>query len=67
MNSDLKKFLKDELDEKTRLKETLAVADSKLGGSIAKKLGIKVVSDSSTMELMRGIRSQMDSLISGTQ
>jgi nucleolar protein 58 len=65
INSDLKKFLKKAIDEKERLSETLAVADSKLGASIAKKLGISVVSDSSVNELMRGIRSQLTSLITG--
>ncbi len=63
--SDLKKFLRAEIDEKALLSETLAVADAKLGSSIAKKLGIKVLSDSTVMELMRGIRSQMNALISG--
>jgi nucleolar protein 58 len=66
LSGDLKDFLKAELDEKTRLKETLAVSDAKLGASIAKKLNIKVVSDSTVLELMRGIRSQISSLISGT-
>jgi nucleolar protein 58 len=65
MNTGLKGFLKNELDEKTRLNEVLAVGDAKLGSAIAKKLGIKVVSDSATNELMRGIRSQLSNLISG--
>lgn len=65
MNSGLKSFLKSELDEKSRLNEILAVGDAKLGSAIAKKMGIKVVSDSVTNELMRGIRSQLSNLISG--
>ncbi|KAI9332050.1 hypothetical protein BDR26DRAFT_909154 [Obelidium mucronatum] len=60
----LKKFLADELSE-LDLKDTLAVGDSKLAASIAKKLEINVVSDSTTLELMRGIRSQITTLISG--
>lgn len=45
--------------------EKLCVGDSKLGASIAKKLGINVISDAAVFELMRGIRSQLDSLITG--
>ncbi|KAI9599327.1 hypothetical protein BDF19DRAFT_470384 [Syncephalis fuscata] len=51
--------------EKELKKESLAVADSKLGGSIAKKFGIKVATDSAVLELYRGIRSQFESLLSG--
>jgi nucleolar protein 58 len=36
-----------------------------LASSIAKKMNISVISDSSTNEVMRGIRSQISSLISG--
>ncbi|KAJ3056286.1 Nucleolar protein 58 [Rhizophlyctis rosea] len=64
VSKNLKKFLSDELSEKD-LKDKLAVGDAKLGSAIAKKLGIKVVSDASVNELMRGIRSQLNSLISG--
>ncbi|KAJ3150415.1 Nucleolar protein 58 [Geranomyces variabilis] len=64
MSKNLKQFLVDELNEKD-LKDKLAVGDSKLGSAIAKKLGIKVVSDSAVNELMRGIRYQLSSLISG--
>ncbi len=61
LGKDLKKFLKKHIEEK----DVLAVGDAKLGGSIAKKLGINVVSDATTMELMRGIRAQMVNLIDG--
>ncbi|KAJ3023717.1 Nucleolar protein 58 [Thoreauomyces humboldtii] len=64
MSKNLKKFLVDELNEKD-LKEKLAVGDSKLGSAIASKLGISVVSDAAVNELMRGIRFQLSSLISG--
>ncbi|KAJ3329542.1 Nucleolar protein 58 [Blyttiomyces sp. JEL0837] len=64
LSKSLKKFLTDELSEKD-LKEKLAVGDSKLASSIAKKFSINVVSDSATNELMRGIRTQLTSLITG--
>lgn len=66
VGKELKHFLKDEiLSKKDLLSETLAVSDAKLGSSIAKKLGIKVISDSAVNELMRGIRSQLTYLING--
>ncbi|TPX66171.1 hypothetical protein SpCBS45565_g04633 [Spizellomyces sp. 'palustris'] len=64
VSKNLKKFLGDELNAKD-LKDQLAVGDAKLGSAIAKKLGIKVVSDAAVNELMRGIRYQLSSLISG--
>jgi len=62
MGSDLKKFLKKEV---AKSQDTLAVADAKLGAAVAKKFGIKVVSDTSVQTLMRGIRSQLNALVSG--
>lgn len=44
--------------------EELAVADAKLGNVIKDKFDISCVANSSVQELMRGIRQQMDSLIS---
>lgn len=41
----------------------LAVADSKLANAIKDKLSIKCVNDSGVMELMRGIRGQLDGLL----
>lgn len=64
LGKDLKKFLKKNVAQDDK-KEILAVGDAKLGGAIAKKLGIQVVSDSTVMELMRGIRSQVVSLVEG--
>lgn len=64
LSKGLKSFLSEELSEKD-LKEKLAVGDSKLASSIAKKFNITAVSDPATQELMRGIRSQLSTLISG--
>lgn len=44
--------------------EELAVADAKLGNVIKEKFNISCVANSAIQELMRGIRTQMDSLIS---
>ncbi|KAI9028711.1 hypothetical protein DFJ74DRAFT_659906 [Hyaloraphidium curvatum] len=65
MPKNLKKFLSKELSEQEMKTERLVVGDAKLGASISKKLGITVVSDSSVNELMRGIRSQLESLLQG--
>ncbi|KAJ3073323.1 Nucleolar protein 58 [Podochytrium sp. JEL0797] len=64
LSKGLKKFLEKELSE-LDLKDTLAVGDTKLASSIAKKMEINVQSDATTLELMRGIRSQITTLISG--
>ncbi|KAF9307534.1 Nucleolar protein 58, partial [Linnemannia elongata] len=61
----LKEFLSKEISEKEMKKESLIVGDAKLGGAIAKKLNMKVLSDSTTLDLYRGIRTQLDSLLSG--
>ncbi|KAJ7392067.1 Nucleolar protein 58 [Desmophyllum pertusum] len=45
--------------------QELAVADAKLGGVIKEKLSLNCVSNSAVHELMRGIRLQLDSLITG--
>ena len=47
------------------MKDQLAVADSKLGGIIKEKLGIACVNDGSVQELLRGIRMQLNHLITG--
>ncbi|CCL99180.1 uncharacterized protein FIBRA_01195 [Fibroporia radiculosa] len=60
----LKQFLSDEIIGKGKGKDTLAVFDAKLARSINKKLGINVVADSS-MDLFRGIRSQLAALLDG--
>ncbi|KAG8895926.1 Nucleolar protein 58 [Tulasnella sp. 403] len=61
----LKQFLTDEVVGKGKGKETLAVVDPKLGASIAKKLSVKVISENSTLDLYRGIRSQLATLLEG--
>ncbi|KAI9357915.1 hypothetical protein DFJ73DRAFT_611760, partial [Zopfochytrium polystomum] len=66
LSKGLKSFLTTELSEKD-MKEKFAVGDSKLGNAIAKKFNITVVADQGTQELMRGIRSQLSSLLSGIQ
>jgi len=63
VSKNLKQFLTDEFT--ADMSEQLCVADTKLGSAIAKKLGIKVVSDAAVFELMRGIRSQLASLVTG--
>jgi nucleolar protein 58 len=62
LSSSLKKFLKKEIVDKG-LTETLAIADSKLGGAIKEKLGIQCIHDNSIFELMRGIRNQIENLV----
>ncbi|KAG0256314.1 Nucleolar protein 58 [Mortierella polycephala] len=65
LSKNLKEFLSKEISEKEMKKESLIVGDAKLGGAIAKKLNMKVLSDSTTLDLYRGIRTQLDSLLSG--
>ncbi|KAJ2240263.1 Nucleolar protein 58, partial [Coemansia sp. RSA 454] len=65
ISKNLKHFLTTDVSEKEWKKETLAVADSKLASAISKKLNINVVADSSVNELYRGIRSQIESLLTG--
>ncbi|KAH1105852.1 hypothetical protein J1N35_009620 [Gossypium stocksii] len=56
----LRKFLRAHCDG-----ETLGVADSKLGNAIKEKLKIDCVHNTSIMELLRGVRTQLTELISG--
>uniref|UniRef100_A0A6U3FQT3 Nop domain-containing protein n=1 Tax=Mantoniella antarctica TaxID=81844 RepID=A0A6U3FQT3_9CHLO len=60
IGKDLKKFLKKHCEG-----ETLALADAKLGGLIKEKLGIACVYSSAVMEMMRGVRYQLNELIGG--
>ena len=60
LGKDLKKFLK-----KNAEGEILAVADAKLGGHIKEKLGIACIYSANVMELMRGVRHQLNDLIGG--
>lgn len=64
MGKGLKKFLTKNIVKK-ELSDKLAVADSKLGGIIKDKLSIQCINDSSVSELMRGIRLQLDTLLTG--
>jgi len=62
LSKSLKKFLTKQIVEKD-LKESLAVSDTKLGGIIKEKLGIKCIHNGSVEELMRGIRYQINNLL----
>jgi nucleolar protein 58 len=64
LSKGLKKFIKSSIVDKG-IKEELAVQDAKIGKAIQEKLGVTCLHDSSVFELMRGIRSQIDSLITG--
>ncbi|KAE8184930.1 hypothetical protein A4X06_0g8430 [Tilletia controversa] len=60
----LKHFLTSEIVDNAKNRgESLVVVDPKLGGAIAKKLGIQVVSDSTVLDLYRGIRTHLASLL----
>ncbi|KAI0316122.1 Nop domain-containing protein [Amylostereum chailletii] len=61
----LKQFLTEEVVEKGKGKESLVVVDSKLARPINKKLGITVLSDADSLDLFRGIRSQLTALLDG--
>ena len=65
LSSGMKKFLKKNIVSK-ELTDTLAVADAKLGGAIKEKLSIPCVWDEGVMQLMRGLRSQIEGLLTGT-
>jgi len=67
LDKGLKTFLKQAIlaGKEAAEKVTLAVSDAKLGGLIKEKLDIKCVYDNTILELMRGIRTQLSSLISG--
>ncbi|XP_043495466.1 nucleolar protein 58-like [Polistes fuscatus] len=60
LSKTLKKFLKKHFSE---CQEELAVADAKLGGAIKEKLQLSCVYNTAIQELMRCIRSQVDSLL----
>ena len=61
----MKKFLKKNIVSE-EVQEVLAVADAKLGGAIKEKLNIQCVWDEGIMQLMRGLRSQIEGLLKGT-
>ena len=64
--NDLKKFLKKNMVDR-EIKAQLAVYDKTLGAAIQKKLGLDVVYNPSSSELLRGIRSQVGSLLEGLE
>lgn len=66
LDKSLKKFLKKNVTSKD-IADELAVSDNKLGGLIKEKLDIQCVHNDSVMELFRGVRTQMDSLLGGTE
>jgi nucleolar protein 58 len=66
LGKDLKKFLKKSIVDKG-LKDELHVADTKLGGLIKEKLEIPCVHSDVSDELQRGIRTQLEGLITGLQ
>lgn len=61
ISKSLKKVIKKFVDEQ----EQLLVADAKLGSAIKEKFSLQCLSNTSVQELMRCIRSQLDSLLSG--
>ncbi|CAG8573188.1 11716_t:CDS:2 [Scutellospora calospora] len=65
LSDDLNNFLKETIGETSIRKEKLIVADPKLGSTINKKLGIQVQSEKIVIDLFRGIRQHIDSLITG--
>ncbi|GFH10856.1 MAR-binding protein, partial [Haematococcus lacustris] len=62
LSKPLKKFLK-----KNVIDEELAVIDKKLGGIVQEKLGIPCIYSNAILELTRGIRNQLQGLISGLE
>lgn len=63
MSKSLKKMLKKVVGKD--LQDQLLVADAKLGNAIKDKLNLPCLSNTAVQELMRCIRSQMDSLLAG--
>uniref|UniRef100_A0A4W4FFS0 Nucleolar protein 58 n=1 Tax=Electrophorus electricus TaxID=8005 RepID=A0A4W4FFS0_ELEEL len=62
-NKILKKVLKKVVAKEAH--EQLAITDAKLGGVIREKLNLSCVHSPAVAELMRGIRNQMEGLITG--
>ncbi|KAF0290149.1 Nucleolar protein 58 [Amphibalanus amphitrite] len=62
MSKPLKKLLK-----KVDVQETLALSDAKLGNIIKEKLDVQCVASTAVNELIRCIRSQSDSLLTGLE
>ena len=64
LGKDLKKFLKKTIKDKD-ISDKLAVQDTKLGGLIKEKVGLDIATGDVVGELFRGIRTQLDSLLTG--
>lgn len=63
LGKSLKKVLKKVVAKEAH--EQLAITDAKLGGVIKEKLNLSCVHNPAVAELMRGIRNQMEGLITG--
>jgi nucleolar protein 58 len=66
LDKSLKKFLKKNIVSK-ELADELAVSDIKLGGLIKEKMSIQCVCSDAVMELFRGVRTQIESLLGGEE
>jgi nucleolar protein 58 len=66
LDKNLKKFLKKNVISKS-VQDELAVADTKLGGLLKEEMEIQCVNNDLVMEVFRGIRTQIDSLLSGVE
>lgn len=64
LGKELKKFLKKSIKDK-EMSDQLAVADHKLGGLIKEKLGLNIATGEMVSELFRGVRTQLDTLLTG--
>eukprot|EP00658_Telonema_sp_P-2_P021939 TRINITY_DN18758_c0_g2_i10.p1 TRINITY_DN18758_c0_g2~~TRINITY_DN18758_c0_g2_i10.p1 ORF type:complete len:502 (-),score=214.35 TRINITY_DN18758_c0_g2_i10:71-1576(-) len=62
LDKSLKKFLKKNIVDK-ELADELIVSDSKLAGLVKEKLDIQCLCDAPSLEVLRGVRLNMDSLI----
>merc|ERR1712153_186856 len=62
LDKNLKKFLKKNIVDK-ELNDELIVSDSKLAGLVKEKLDIQCLCDSSSLEVLRGVRLHMDALV----
>lgn len=65
LSKSLKKTIKKLVDKDVQNK--LLVADAKIGNIIKEKYDLECIYSQAVQELMRGIRSQLDSLLSGVQ
>lgn len=63
LSASMKKFLKKNVKD---AQDQLAVCDAKLGGIIKEKLSIQCIWDDSILQLMRGLRNQIENLVDGT-